>query len=242
MKTYSNLHGYWMLLDTSETIQYLMSEQAYEPIETSWVSNFLNPGMNFVDIGANFGWYTTLALQKVGKAGKVFGYEPGIQAFNSISLNLSKVDNLVLKNVAVGRTNGEISLYIPTTGDLYSPSSFYQFGNFEKVMVPMIKLDDDAELNQCEYIDFVKMDIEGSEPDALAGMENLIKNNKVGRVLCEFNEFWLLQNGYNFEKLLLDFINYGFSIETASDLAIIDTNEGGKSKLQNILFVHSSVR
>jgi hypothetical protein len=60
MQSYS-VNGVRMDLDTGEAIQQQMARGAYEPTESAWVRRHLGPGSVFVDVGANFGWFTTLA-------------------------------------------------------------------------------------------------------------------------------------------------------------------------------------
>ena len=43
----------------------------YEPQETALVRSILRPGMSFVDVGANWGYYTLLAANLVGSKGRV---------------------------------------------------------------------------------------------------------------------------------------------------------------------------
>ena len=55
-----------MKLDPSEGIQNAMIRHAYEPEQTEWLKETLRPGDVFVDVGANFGYFTGLASTIVG--------------------------------------------------------------------------------------------------------------------------------------------------------------------------------
>ena len=50
-----------MTLDLQEEIQRRMFLGAYEPTESEWIRQCLGRGDTFIDVGANFGHYTTLA-------------------------------------------------------------------------------------------------------------------------------------------------------------------------------------
>jgi predicted methyltransferase len=45
------------------------------PQETALVRRLLNPGMTFVDVGANRGYFTLLGASLVGPAGRVVSVE-----------------------------------------------------------------------------------------------------------------------------------------------------------------------
>lgn len=244
---YGIVNGYSLLLDEREYIQNGMLHNSYEIEESQWVRDILKSGGIFLDIGASFGWYTTLALSLVGSSGKVFAIEPGPKAYKSLVNNLGHISNLTIKNIAAGKTGGYISLFEPVGEGLYTPSCFSQpgAGPHEQIFVKVDALDDDPDIVACGFIDLVKIDIEGSEPDALWGMRNLLKNNKVGRIICEYNEFWIRRNNYTYSRLIEDFANQGFLIEKVSTIQPlhVDLGEGvyETQKLQSLLFKHNSI-
>ena len=59
--------------------------------EIKFVRHYLKPGMNVIDIGANYGLYTLTAAKLLGEAGKLWAFEPtettSSYLKNSISLN-----------------------------------------------------------------------------------------------------------------------------------------------------------
>ena len=59
-----------MLRDTIARALFLYG--TYEICGTRLIQAFLRTGMNFVDVGANIGYYTLLAARAVGEAGAVF--------------------------------------------------------------------------------------------------------------------------------------------------------------------------
>jgi FkbM family methyltransferase len=186
MQSYS-VNGVRMDLDTGEAIQQQMALGAYEPTESAWVRRHLGPGSVFVDVGANFGWFTTLALSRVGRRGHVFAFEPSPVAFATLKRALGSHSNVTLINAAVGREPGEITIYLPNSGPVHSPSVFATAGDFRGQRVPLTSLDRCDALKEVPVIDMVKIDVEGSEPDVVEGMRDLIAADRIRRVLCEFN-------------------------------------------------------
>ncbi|MER7283790.1 FkbM family methyltransferase [Dactylosporangium sp. NPDC000244] len=53
----------------------LVTRGAIEPALTGFLASELKPGQTFVDVGAGIGYFTVLAAQRVGAAGKVIAFE-----------------------------------------------------------------------------------------------------------------------------------------------------------------------
>lgn len=51
-------------------------QRRYEPHETAIVLDVLRPGDTFIDVGANWGYFTIIASQRVGMNGRVLSFEP----------------------------------------------------------------------------------------------------------------------------------------------------------------------
>ena len=68
------VHQAKMRLDLREWIQQQMFLGEYEPEQTGWFRECLEPGDAVIDVGASFGYYTTLASALVGPSGKVFAF------------------------------------------------------------------------------------------------------------------------------------------------------------------------
>ena len=87
----------------------------WEPFETSLVLASLSPGAVFVDVGANIGYFTVLAADRVGDSGAVFAFEPDPENFSLLQANLKL--NGVRRQVeavraALSEEEGEGGLYL----------------------------------------------------------------------------------------------------------------------------------
>jgi len=226
-------------LDLCETIQREMFLALYEPTQTAWFKECLQPGDIFIDVGANFGWYTTLGAELVCSTGKVFAFEPSPIANQVIEsmINDSMLQNVVLTKAAVGRENGNASLFLPNTRHLHSPSILHSDPAFIPVQVPVIALDNFAPLTNVPKIKLVKIDVEGYEPDVLTGMENLIKEKRIMNIICEFNSGWLKRNSITPAQLYERFINLGFHVRMQTRFEEnVNKNDGEKWSLQDFWF------
>ncbi len=199
--------------------------EPYEELETEMIRKNLKKGDTFLDIGAGIGCYTVIASKIVGDEGKVIAFEPDPQYFEFIQKNLkeNKCDNVLLFQKAVLNRTGKTKFYLrEKIGDnRVEEVNYFLAGDFKVrdcIEVETIKLDE--LLN--ERIDFIKMDIEGSQYLALEGMMNLIRKNPQVKMITELPDYKKL----GFLKLLKEM---GFKIyeinTTTKQLELINTPE-----------------
>lgn len=132
----------------------------------------LQPGDIFVDIGANFGLFSTVAASKVGAAGRVLSIEPHPEMAKRLRFNvgLNGFDQVTVVEAAVGDQEGTAVLYVNKAS--FAESSLLATANIEgrihgeiPVSVhPLLKIVEEAKLSR---IDSVKIDVEGYEDKAL---------------------------------------------------------------------------
>ncbi len=137
-----------------------------------------------LDIGAHIGYYTLLAAKLVGDNGKVYAFEPDPNNFECLKKNVEQNDykNVVCVNKAVSDKTGKTELFFSEETDnsqIVNPQD-----GTKSIVVDVISLDDFFDKDQ--HVDFIKIDIEGSEGKALDGMLNLIQKNKTVKILSEF--------------------------------------------------------
>lgn len=238
------LNSYLMNLDLSEHIQNAMAAGNYEPTQTHWVNQILRPGSRFVDVGANVGHFAGLASKLVGTSGRVFAFEPSPIPSKTLRemIDENHIQNMILSDAAVGDSNGHINLFLPPVADgVHSPSVFNPdllSDSFVPHSVPMITLDSYAPLNDGIPIDLIKIDVEGFEPNVIAGMQGLIKKGLVRHLICEFNSGWLRRNNGTTPTELLEMIlQLGFSVTEKTDITIgLERNSQKTFEWQDILF------
>ncbi len=149
------------------TSPYLFREH-YEP-ELALLERFLQPGMVFVDGGANTGVFTFTAAQLVGPSGRVVAFEPGAACFQALneSAKLNCSQHVCLRNQAISNSSGTARLYHHDRQE----NSFSLGGGgdvgFEEVEITT--LDRMAEEEGLARIDFIKLDVEGAEEFVLRG-------------------------------------------------------------------------
>lgn len=184
-------------LDLRDLVQREIYLGVFEPKETRWALDWLRPGMTFVDAGANVGYYTLLAAQRVGRGGRVLAIEPGPYAYGRLRETVSRngLDQVRTLQVALGETPGTLPLYVPPDGSRnYSPT-MVPHASATAVDTTVRTLDDCLAEWEVERIDLLKLDVEGFEPAVLRGARRALAEGRIGAVLCEFNDYWLRETG-----------------------------------------------
>lgn len=222
--------NYTIDVDTREGIQRGIYLGCYEPDETKWLYEILKPGMTFVDVGANVGYYSFIASSLVGKHGYVFSFEPSEIAYKSFIDNIvrNRIGNIHPRCIALGSEEGKMELFsadgLPdNTYNIHSPSFLdrkdQHYLKEGKIGVNMgvkqvTTLDIFCKDFALDHIDFIKIDVEGMEFSVLKGMKSLLDNKRVDYIMIEFLE----EKGCVFaegseSKAIHDFISsYAFRI------------------------------
>uniref|UniRef100_A0A7V5XG50 FkbM family methyltransferase n=1 Tax=Thermodesulfobacterium geofontis TaxID=1295609 RepID=A0A7V5XG50_9BACT len=185
-------------------LKYVVPYEAYKQfVEIFKDINFLGKYQNFpviinkgdviIDCGAYIGVTTLMFAKLAGKNGKVIAIEPEERNYKSlvkmIELNKDVAPIIPLK-VAVYKDDCWIDLYIAKDSSCHTISTFcvkkYALLN-EKKKIQAFKLDTIVEELSLEKVDFIKMDIEGAEIDALLGAEQTIKRFKPKLAICTYH-------------------------------------------------------
>ncbi len=142
------------------------------PIQQALVQE-LSKGNTFFDIGANAGFFTLVAAKQVGPNGKCIAFEPLPENATCIreQITLNELNFCHVVEEAVSDHEGYASFSYDRPG-----TSTAHLGNTKEgersIQVKLSTLD--ATCRKWGYPDFIKMDIEGGEVDALKGASDLL--------------------------------------------------------------------
>lgn len=216
------VHGNVIHLDQDDSMG-LAIDGVYEPLETSLVLAHIQPGFHILDIGANIGYYTLLFAQLVGPSGHVFAFEPDPISFDLLSKNIAAngYQNISAFQMAVTDRDSELPLYRDKFNNLDHRIIKPPIAG-SSIMVRAVRLDTFLPQVSDRQINFVKMDIQGSEGLALKGMVRLVSQMKTVYILTEYWPTALNQSGYGAERYLRKLIALGYEIydiSTKSDLS-----------------------
>jgi FkbM family methyltransferase len=153
---------------------------SFEPNEFAFLDGALKPGMIFVDVGANDGYYTLFAARKVGPSGRVVAVEPSSRERAHLRRNLDRnaIANVTVVPAALGATAATAELKLAdglhaghnTLGD-FAHNDVVAVGT-ERVQVET--LDTVASRLGLSRIDVMKIDVEGAEASVIAGARGVL--------------------------------------------------------------------
>jgi len=170
------LPGVTVSLRTNQLIERWMWAGAYEPELVSLLKRTLKSGMTVLDLGANIGYFSVIAAGLVSDDGHVHAFEPMPQSFVRLRKNLEPFHWAIAYPYAVSDVTGEVPIHYSDKEAGWA--SIHPVHSREGLpcnsAVSAIRLDDWLLDNSVNRIDFIKLDIEGSELDALLGAKQML--------------------------------------------------------------------
>jgi FkbM family methyltransferase len=171
--------------------------------------SLITPGMTVLDVGANIGFFTIPMSRLVGSDGAVFAFEVDEGAAVLLARNLAanECSNVTIVRAAVADREGSLA-FVPDGFD----RGYIDWSSADRnpKAVPSITLDTYFEKLNWPAVDLVKLDIEGSEWAALAGMRRLCERNPAMKIVVELNQETIRRAGGTERQLLDQLKSLGF--------------------------------
>lgn len=209
-------HGlelYFPLHDVG-TVSSILLYEDYEPVTRKVIQDFLEPGMTFVDLGANIGYFTLLGARAVAPNGKVYSFEPIPSTFRFLEKNVA-ANNLGRIVTAVENAVSNTHQFVRFSFDeSNSVSASIQTGVSQpetNLEIEAVSLDEFFSSLGWPDVHLVKMDIEGAELAAMEGMRELSERNPQLKLIFEFLYQNLVQNDIQPEHLFNTLRDLGFN-------------------------------
>jgi FkbM family methyltransferase len=140
--------------------------------ETALFRVIVQPGRTVLDVGANIGVHTVELSRLTGPAGVVHAFEPQRLIYQVLCANvaLNSLANVFTHHAAAGSAGGSLLVPALDPGGRHNYGGVSLLGSPRGERVPMLTIDS-LDLGDCQ---FIKLDVEGMETEALRGAEATI--------------------------------------------------------------------
>jgi FkbM family methyltransferase len=188
-----------------------------EEREMDLLPDFVRPGDEVIDLGANYAYYSARMSNLVGAAGRVYAFEPipsTSRVFKHLIASL-KIENVELVEKGAGARSERVVFRVPLqdfgapsagiahigtrNNDLPGRDQCYAFNRHRDVACDVVAIDEFL-LPRLSRLSFIKIDIEGAEYFALQGMRKTLEKFKPV-VLVEIQPFFLKGFGISEEQM-----------------------------------------
>lgn len=200
----ASVFGSTLDLDLGNYVDRMIYMGCYEPLNTARFNRILAPGMTVVDVGANIGYFTLLAAQRVGPGGQVFAIEPHPANFRILSeaVAANGLTHVRAYQMALGdrRSTADLSMadqsvFPNRTASMVPPKTA------ESVSVTVERLDACAADWGLDRIDLLKVDVDGFEAKVLDGARESLASGIIRNIIIELDDFWLTKTGRSSREL-----------------------------------------
>lgn len=185
----------------------------YEKPESHFFRAVCQPGMNVLDIGANVGYYTALAIKASQGQGRIVALEPDPENFRLLEATVAanRASNVTCINGAAADHPGEMTLF--TSSENRGDNRLYESKlSNGSVRVKTYTIDGLMDQLGMPSLDFVKIDVQGFEGRVFDGMRETLKRSPALTVLTEFWPFGLRSAGSDAAVMLSNLEEAGFTL------------------------------
>ena len=194
----------------------IANNKTWEPYLTNIWTNHISPGDIVIDIGANIGWYSKMALLT---GAEVYAFEPDERSFSILKKNCPEAN---LYNVCVGDNQQEV-MFNPNGKNFGDSRASLNAGGIKVNQVTL----DEIMFDKVQKIKAIKIDVQGWEPYVINGGWKTFSNLLPGTmVLLEFSPYMITNNNFNITSLNRFFSlfskSYAFTNINPSKIITID--------------------
>ena len=181
--------GFTMSLDLAAPRDALLLSQLkkgrYEPATSAFLADRLQPGDVFVNGGANDGYFTLMASRLVGRSGQVIAFEPSSSPRAKLCRNIRRnmIVNVEVRSEALWSQKAELPLYQSRREDGFD--SLLRLPHYHQRAPSLVEA---TTLDSAVPGGFKigKLDLEGSEGEALGGASQLLRSHKIRYLVVEW--------------------------------------------------------
>ena len=173
--------------------------------EHSFFENLLSEENTIIDLGACRGEFIKEFISKYNTK-KCIAVEPNPTNF----VTLPNSENIIKYNNLISSVKGEERIFFEDTKSPYNGSTIFNYFNGVQHIIKTITLDEILVENKIDYVDLLKIDIEGSEYELLESLTDSFFN-KVRQITIEFHDFVEPKLKERTEEIIKRIENLGFN-------------------------------
>ena len=211
-------------LDLSDpVISGALTLRVFEPSELAFFQKYCQGDMTLVDIGANIGLYTSLAMHQLDSSGRIVTFEPHPQTYAFLQKNIvanqtgpSSCPRVDALNLAATPKRGQQALRLnpENRGDnrLYQGTYQGKIEEWEALPVEGRPVDEMLTELGIDEVNFVKIDIQGYEQNAISGFQKTLAHSQNVILMSEFWPKGLKEAGGSASEYLQILTDVGFTL------------------------------
>lgn|GEM_PF-2761618 len=209
-QTIIEFYGNKLLLNFNDRLYFNIFKDR-EALPLKLIMNEVTSGGRVIDIGAHIGCYTLLLAKLIGPEGRLYAFEPNPESFDMLKKNieLNSYKNVTAIQKAAFDRMAEARLYLNGPGVTHS----LRRGNNSRrhITVDAVSLDEYLK-DETAGFDFIKIDAEGAEYNALLGMKNIIIKSSPLKIMVKYAPLALKKFNVLPEEFLRLLSGLGFAL------------------------------
>lgn len=221
----------------------VLADGPYEKFQGKILMALASVSKEFLDIGANMGYYS-LAASKINPKITVQSFEPQPKVFSTLLRNLSLnnlSDRINAHNYGLGVSESRMTMFIPRftgTGGASFANLHENEGLPQEVEVEVKMLD--SYLEEYSHPDLIKIDVEGYEFEVISGGMGIIMKSKP-TIIAELLRKWMKPFDRQPQEVVDVLAEVGYIMYAISENKLINIDKiNDDTPETNFIFVHSS--
>jgi FkbM family methyltransferase len=151
---------------------------------TELLKTVLQPGMCFLDVGANIGYYSIVAA---ARCARVYAFEPVPKLFEALRENvkLNPGFNIFPQPVALARYTRPTTFFVVDDPANQGLSSLNESPEAVAITIQAQTLDDFVREHKLQRVDVMKIDVEGAEEQVFQGGTEVLRSDSAPDIIFE---------------------------------------------------------
>jgi FkbM family methyltransferase len=169
--------------------KHILFQGYFEYYESRLLRRLLQPGQVFVDVGANIGWHSMLAADRVGPSGRVIACEPVSSTYSHLlrNIDINEFSQIDPHQIGLADRDAELNIYELESDNCGAHSLFSNRKHqpLERVRVRhAASFFDEQNIRE---VHVCKIDVEGAEVEVLKGLTSVLRERRIKILLLEIN-------------------------------------------------------